>query len=714
METTFKAFYFRRRYYINIYAIILYLIICIYDSMSDSLNHKTICLTMIVKNESHLIVETLKNIYSYIPFDTYAISDTGSTDSTKDLMKAFFDEKGVSGEIYDDEWVDFGHNRTLAFRHAFQKADYAFVWDADDRIHGIFKLPDLLDADHYQFTFQNGPLTWVRSQLFNNHKRWKYVGVLHEYPECEEPVGKSGLVSGNYYFKGNRDGARNQDPQKYVKDANILEKAYYKAVETGDILKNRYAFYCAQSYRDANIPDKAIEFYKIVLELKDNWSQEKYNACTELFIILDDNKRSEEGIPYLIESHKYDKTRVEGIYRLIQYYCIRKQPEVALAFYGLIQDWYEHHYDPNTLGSRLFAKKPEYDFYLPYYMIIVADRLKKRELGIRMYQRIFDCGYIPGSWWAQNLINNLQFFITDLPTNLEFCYKMAKYTEHLSLKEEHHRIIERAINHFRPFLGAPLTTTFNKAINQPVKVMMTFTTCKRLDLFQETVNSILRTWTDFDQVDLVFCVDDNSSDEDRATMRSNFPWIQYYMKSVEQKGHRESMNIIWNKLGEVKPDYWIHLEDDWLFFKQEAYVSRGILSLNKYKDQNVHQIVFNRNYGVVYSDMCRVGGKLLEPGLLLHEKREGLVGKNCGYWPHYSLQPSILRTETILNLGNYNSPNTSFEKDYANKYYAKGYHTAFFNAMYSVHIGKQHWEKDGKNAYALNDEKQFNSTLSTR
>jgi hypothetical protein len=34
--------------------------------------------------------------------------------------------------------------------------------------------------------------------------------------------------------------------------------------------------------------------------------------------------------------------------------------------------------------------------------------------------------------------------------------------------------------------------------------------------------------------------------------------------------------------------------------------------------------------------------------------------------------------------------------------------TAFFNSIYSIHIGKQHWEKDGKNAYALNEVPQFN------
>jgi hypothetical protein len=95
--------------------------------------------------------------------------------------------------------------------------------------------------------------------------------------------------------------------------------------------------------------------------------------------------------------------------------------------------------------------------------------------------------------------------------------------------------------------------------------------------------------------------------------------------------------------------------------------------------------------------------------LILHEKRDGLVGKNCGYWPHYSLQPSISRTDIILSLGNYDSVNTFFERDYANKYFSYGYKTAFFPAIYSIHIGKQHWETDGKNAYALNDTSQFSA-----
>ena len=84
----------------------------------------TICLNMIVKNESEIIVDTLINLCSYINFDYYVISDTGSTDLTKKLIKDFFNTKNIKGELIDHVWSDFGTNRSLALECAYNKTDY--------------------------------------------------------------------------------------------------------------------------------------------------------------------------------------------------------------------------------------------------------------------------------------------------------------------------------------------------------------------------------------------------------------------------------------------------------------------------------------------------------------------------------------------------------------------------------------------------------------
>ena len=109
----------------------------------------SICLNMIVKNENHVIEATLANILQNIPITTWIISDTGSTDDTKNKITSFFKERGIKGKIFDDEWKDFGHNRSKALEHAYNKSDYLLIFDADDTFIGNITMPDKLTHDGY-------------------------------------------------------------------------------------------------------------------------------------------------------------------------------------------------------------------------------------------------------------------------------------------------------------------------------------------------------------------------------------------------------------------------------------------------------------------------------------------------------------------------------------------------------------------------------------
>ena len=59
----------------------------------------TICLNMIVRDESKIIIDTLENLCSYINFDYWVICDTGSLDDTKEKIIEFFEKKDISGEF---------------------------------------------------------------------------------------------------------------------------------------------------------------------------------------------------------------------------------------------------------------------------------------------------------------------------------------------------------------------------------------------------------------------------------------------------------------------------------------------------------------------------------------------------------------------------------------------------------------------------------------
>ena len=56
----------------------------------------TLCLNMIVKDESHIIKKTLINLCEKFKFDYWVISDTGSSDNTVEIIENFFKEKNKS------------------------------------------------------------------------------------------------------------------------------------------------------------------------------------------------------------------------------------------------------------------------------------------------------------------------------------------------------------------------------------------------------------------------------------------------------------------------------------------------------------------------------------------------------------------------------------------------------------------------------------------
>ena len=176
------------------------------------------------------------------------------------------------------------------------------------------------------------------------------------------------------------------------------------------------------------------------------------------------------------------------------------------------------------------------------------------------------------------------------------------------------------------------------------------------------------------------------------------------------------MNIIWNKLNELKPKYWIHMEDDFLFHRKLDYITKGIEGLKSLSNQNVKQILFNINYSEIVADYKMKGHININNDFSIHNHNSQKTDSNypnCHYWPHYSFRPSIIDTDVILQLGNFDSSNQFFEMDYANKWTKAGYKSGFFNAITNRHIGRLTSERFNnehtKNAYELNNESQFSA-----
>ena len=673
----------------------------------------SICLNMIVKNEAHVIKNTLENLCNYINFSYYVISDTGSTDDTINIIKEFFDNKNIKGEIFNDTWKDFGYNRTLALKHAYKKTKYLLIFDADDKIFGTFNLPKILNKDGYHLKFGNG-VNYKRVLLVNNDLTWIFKGVLHEYITCTDSQNISlDIIEGNYFVDSGKTGNRSQDPQKYHKDSIILENAYYEAEKENDNIKIRYSFYCAQSYRDSNQKEKAIEWYKKRVSLKD-WGQEIYFSYYSIGKLYYELNEIEKAIYYWSLAFEGDKERYEAIYEIIVHFRKNDIYNISYQYYLMISN-----INPN-LNDKLFLYKPIYDYLLKYEMIFIFYYNNKFIEGISNFKEIFLINSIPLNL-KLNIIESFVFYLThskhDITLNenyLDFIKNIYHTTKNFS--KNHLDKINITINKLTSLYNYhDLIPIKNKIINKEInnkeiKVFLSITSCKRYDLFIKTVDSFLICCKDIHLIDYFFCIDDNSSDIDKENMSIKYPFFKFYFKTESEKGHLNSINLIWNKLNELKPKYWIHLEDDWLFIKPCDYINKCINFLENNKNNNIHQILFNKNYGETINCYNLVGGSNLNDDFILHIKDESdLQSANCAYWPHYSFRPSMILTETILKLGNYNSCNIFFERDYANKYYNNGYKSAFFNEITCLHIGKLTSDKNSftKNAYQLNNVNQF-------
>ena len=388
----------------------------------------TICLNMIVKNESHIIKNTLEKLCNKIKFDYWVICDTGSTDNTPQIITDFFQKKSIKGELFYDEWVNFSHNRTLALQRAYKKTQLLLIFDADDEIVGNIQMPTnvLFDEYHLKFGSSSG-VSYTRVLLINNHKRFQYLSVLHEFINCKEGPTTSTTIDGNYYVISGRTGNRSLDPNKYLKDALILEKAYEEALNNNDHLFHRYAFYCANSYKDCGKYEDAIKWYKITLSHEKQWPQEKYVSCLYIFDCLNALNRKEEGFFYLVKSFEFDKERVECLYPLLVHYCCENLNHVAYNYYLFVKDFYENHYLTTNITNKLFVSTDKFDFFVPYYMILIADKVQDFKCVIKMYEIVFIKKHrMFDDWYIKNFLYNLQFFLNHISdSNLSNFIRLA-------------------------------------------------------------------------------------------------------------------------------------------------------------------------------------------------------------------------------------------------------------------------------------------------
>ncbi|MER6350427.1 glycosyltransferase [Streptomyces sp. NPDC001634] len=273
---------------------------------------QTICLCMIVKNESQVIERCLGSVRHLI--DTWVISDTGSTDGTQDLIRKTLD--GIPGELHEEPWVDFGHNRTQNIQHARGKADYLLTIDADHVMRQDAPLP-LLTASSYMLRYDTPGTQHRFKHLMRGDWAWRYEGVTHEYPCTDEPDVQENLDA--LVIEDHADGGCRSD--KFERDARLLRRELKR-----DPSNPRTVFYLANTVRDLGRSQEAIEMYERRAAMG-GWVEEVYVSLLEAGILkaektddwpgaMDAFSRAWEARPVRLEAcyELASRLRVQGRY----------------------------------------------------------------------------------------------------------------------------------------------------------------------------------------------------------------------------------------------------------------------------------------------------------------------------------------------------------------------------------------------------------------
>ena len=322
----------------------------------DSAAVKTLCLNMIVKNESRIILRLLESVASLI--DCYCICDTGSTDNTVELIETFFRARHIPGKITREPFRDFAHNRTFSLKACESlDADYILLLDAD-MVFQLHEDPQTfknsLTHDYYHMFQGTETFYYKNTRIVKNRIGASYWGVTHEYVKMPEGATSSLIEKPRAFIHDIGDGGAKSD--KFERDIRLLKQGLVDCPNN-----DRYTFYLANSYRDHGDHELAIETFKKRVELG-GWFEEVWHSYYSIGKCYRSMGDMANAIYWWLEAYQFFPKRIENLYEIITHYRQQGKNHLAYLMYNIALK--QVLLNPNP--DYLFLQKDVYDYKLDY------------------------------------------------------------------------------------------------------------------------------------------------------------------------------------------------------------------------------------------------------------------------------------------------------------------------------------------------------------
>jgi tetratricopeptide (TPR) repeat protein len=320
----------------------------------------TLCLNMILKNESKIITRLLDSVLPII--DTYCICDTGSTDDTIDIINNYFKDKNIHGKIITEPFKNFCYNRNFSLNSCIGMSDFIILLDADMIIQlNNFNKNLLNTSNSFTILQGNDSFFYKNMRIIQNNGLYKYIGVTHEYVDAPPNSTISSFEKNQIFILDYGDGGCKND--KFQRDIQLLIQGIQDEPNN-----DRYHFYLANSYHDSGQFTEAISYYLKRIELG-GWKEEIWYSYYRIGLCYKNLNLIHDAIFYWMEGMEYYPQRLENVYEMIQFYRINNKHKLCNLFYN---------YAINILNTNdkrdnyLFLHNDVYTYKLFYEFTIFA------------------------------------------------------------------------------------------------------------------------------------------------------------------------------------------------------------------------------------------------------------------------------------------------------------------------------------------------------
>lgn len=369
----------------------------------------TLCLNMIVKNESRIIERLLETVVPII--DSFCICDTGSTDDTKQKIEAFFKTRGIPGEVFEEPFKNFGYNRDLALKRADNWADYALLLDADMKlVIGPDFRKEALTKDGYMCIQGNPGFEYYNTRIVRTRVGVRCVCPTHEYYDFPGGLDHNNKLDRSFLrIDDIGDGGSKAD--KFERDIRLLKAGLEEEPNNG-----RYHFYIANSYRDLGNKEEAIEWYKKRIAVG-GWVEEVWNSWFEMGKCYFALGKRAEAIDALLMAYNTRPQRAESLYEIAKYYRETGKQLVGQLFCDKGREI------PFPKDDVLFIHRNVYDYLLEYEHSILS-YYSKAPIDHKAYLRLLSSGH-----YRDNVLSNYQFYFRSLNTMPGVLTKRMVFTD---------------------------------------------------------------------------------------------------------------------------------------------------------------------------------------------------------------------------------------------------------------------------------------------